>query len=192
MSDAFAYLSVLLSIILGLAIAEVLQGYRSLLLARGAVRLYAPPLIWSGIMLVLAIHFWWASFGLATRENWDFTAFCAVLMQTVMLFMGASLLLPNTKRDQSIDLREHYYREAGPFFSFGLLFILFGFVKDWLLDQHIISGGMPMAFFIFFLTVTLVALFVRKPRVHELIAPLMAFAVVVFIGMMFAKLGKFQ
>jgi len=183
---------VLLSIILGLAIAEVLQGYRSLLLARGAVRLYAPPLIWSGIMLVLAIHFWWASFGLATRENWDFTAFCAVLMQTVMLFMGASLLLPNTKRDQSIDLREHYYREAGPFFSFGLLFILFGFIKDWLLDQHIISGGMPMAFFIFFLTVTLVALFVRKPRVHELIAPLMAFAVVVFIGMMFAKLGKFQ
>lgn len=192
MSDAFAYLSVLLSIILGLAIAEVLQGYRSLLLARGAVRLYAPPLIWSGIMLVLAIHFWWASFGLAKRENWDFTAFCAVLMQTVMLFMGASLLLPNKRRDEPIDLREHYYREAGPFFSFGLLFILFGFIKDWLLDQHIISGGMPMAFFIFFLTVTLVALFVRRPRLHELIAPLMAFAVVVFIGMMFAKLGKFQ
>ena len=37
MSDAFAYLSVLLSIILGLAIAEVLQGLRSLLLARGQV-----------------------------------------------------------------------------------------------------------------------------------------------------------
>jgi hypothetical protein len=29
MSDAFAYLSVLLSIIIGLAIAEVLQGYGS-------------------------------------------------------------------------------------------------------------------------------------------------------------------
>jgi hypothetical protein len=192
MSDAFAYLSVLLSIILGLAIAEVLQGYRSLLLARGKVKLYAPPLIWSGIMLVLAIHFWWASFGLASRENWDFTAFCAVLMQTVMLFMGASLLLPHTRRDEPIDLRAHYYREAGPFFSFGLMFILFGFIKDWLLDQHIISGGMPMVFSIFFLTVTLVALFVRKPRLHELIAPLMAFAVAVFIGMMFAKLGKFQ
>jgi hypothetical protein len=33
MMDAFGYLSVLLSIILGLAIAQVLQGYRSLLLA---------------------------------------------------------------------------------------------------------------------------------------------------------------
>jgi hypothetical protein len=39
MSDAFAYLSVLLSIILGLAIAEVLQGYGTLLLSRAKVRL---------------------------------------------------------------------------------------------------------------------------------------------------------
>ena len=192
MSDAFAYLSVLLSIILGLAIAEVLQGYRSLLLARGSVKLYAPPLIWSAIMLVLAIHFWWASFGLARRETWDFTAFCAVLMQTVMLFMGAALLLPHKKGEPAIDLRTHYYSEAGPFFSFGLLFILFGFIKDWLLDQHIASGGMPLAFFLFFLIMTLIALFIRKPRVHEAIAPIMAVTVLIFIGMMFAKLGKLQ
>ena len=192
MSDAFAYLSVLLSIILGLAIAEVLQGLRSLLLARGQVKLYTPPLIWSGIMLVLAIHFWWASFGLAKRETWDFTAFCAVLMQTVMLYLGASLLLPDAKAGESIDLRAHYYSEAGPFFSFGLLFTIFGFIKDWLLDQHIIGGGLPLFFFVFFIIMTLLALIVRKPRVHEILAPVMAVAVLTFIGMMFAKLGKFQ
>jgi len=122
MSDAFAYLSVLLSIILGLAIAEILQGYRTLLIARASVKLYAPPLIWSAVMLLLAIHFWWASFGLANRQNWDFTAFSIVLLQTVMMFMGAALLLPNAEPDEPIDLRAHYYREAGPFFSFGLLF----------------------------------------------------------------------
>ena len=37
MMNAFSYLSVLLSIILGLAITQVLQGYRSLLLAHGRV-----------------------------------------------------------------------------------------------------------------------------------------------------------
>lgn len=192
MSDAFAYLSVLLSIILGLAIAEVLQGYRSLLLARGTVKLYAPPLIWSAIMLLLSVHLWWASFGYADRQNWDFTAFTAVLSQCVMLFMGASLLLPHTRRDEAIDLRAHYYREAGPFFSFGLLFIVFGFIKDWLLDQRIMNGGTPLAFFLFFSVVTVIGLFVRKPRFHEFIAPVMGVAVAVFIGMMFAKLGKFQ
>ena len=43
--DAFSYLSVLLSIILGLAIAQVLQGYRAILLARGRVRLSAAALV---------------------------------------------------------------------------------------------------------------------------------------------------
>ncbi len=188
MSDAFAYLSVLLSIILGLAIAEILMGYRSLLLARGSVKLYAPPLIWSATMLVLAIHFWWASFGLAGREDWDFTAFSAVLMQTVMLFMGASLLLPKTRPDQQIDLKAHYYREAGPFFLFGLLFLAFGYVKDWLLDGHIQRGGIALGFFVFFTAMTLTALFVRKPRVHEIIAPIMGLVVLIFISLMFARL----
>lgn len=192
MSDAFAYLSVLLSIILGLAIAEILQGYRSLLLARSTVKFYAPPLIWSAIMLLLAIHFWWASFGLATRQNWDFTAFSAVLMQTVMLFMGAALLLPHKKPDEAIDLRAHYYREAGPFFSFGLLFLVFGFVKDWLLQMRIENDRIGLGFFLFFTATTLIALFTRKPRVHEIIAPIMGLTVAVFIGLMFAKLGKIQ
>ena len=190
MSAAFSYLSVLLSIILGLAMAEILQGYRSLLLARGRVKLYAPPLIWSGIMLVLAVHFWWASFGLAGRENWDFTAFAVVLAQCVMLFMDAALLLPHTKPDEPIDLRGHYYREASPFFTFGLLFILMGFIKDWFLERRIENGGWP--FFLFFLTTAMVALLVRKPRVHEILAPVVAFMVLVFIAMMFAKLGQVQ
>lgn len=192
MSDAFAYLSVLLSIILGLAMAEILQGYRSLLLARGNVKLYAPPLIWSAIMLILAVHFWWGSFGLAGRQNWDFAAFSVVLAQCVMLFMGTSIILPQTDPREEIDLRAHYYREAGPFFSFGLLFILFGFVKDWLLDQRIMNGGLALGFFLFFVATALLALLVRRPRVHEIIAPVVAAAVLAFIFMMFARLGKIQ
>ena len=192
MSDAFSYLSVLLSIILGLAMAEILLGYRSLLLARGKVKLYGPPLIWSAIMLVLAVHLWWASFGLATRQNWDFTAFSVILAQCVMLFMGSSLLLPEPGSAEPIDLREHYYREAPPFFTFGLLFILFGFTKDWLLEGRIERGGMALAFFLFFIGITLLALFVRKARVHEIIAPVMGTAVIIFIVTMFAKLGRIQ
>lgn len=192
MSDAFSYLSVLLSIILGLTMAEILLGYRSLLLVRGKVKFYAPSLIWSAIMLILAVHFWWASFGLAARQNWDFTAFSVILAQCVMLFMGASLVLPEPSSDENIDLRAHYYREAIPFFTFGLLFILFGFTRDWLLDRRIERGGIPQAFFLFFTGITLLGLFVRKPRVHEIIAPIMGVAVIAFIVMMFAKLGRIQ
>src|SRR5689334_9251738 len=66
--DAFSYLSVLLSIILGLAITQVLQGYRALLLARGRVRHSATVIIWSLLLLVIFAQAWWASFGLRERQ----------------------------------------------------------------------------------------------------------------------------
>jgi len=187
MSDAFAYLSVLLSIILGLAIAEVLQGFGVLLGLRTRVRLYSPTVIWAVVMLLMATQFWWASFGLANREHWNFAAFSAVLLQTVMLYMGSAIVLPKIHSDDPIDLRAHYYREVVPFFSFGLLFLVVGFIKDWLL-----SGGLPepinLAFRAFFAIVTLTALLTRRPRVHEIIAPLMAVIITIYFGVIFAQL----
>jgi hypothetical protein len=192
MSDAFAYLTGLISIILGLAMAEILHGYRMLLLGRGSVKLYMPSLIWSGIMLVLAVHFWWASFGLAKRDTWDFDAFAAVLLQAVMMFMGSTLIFPMGFARKSIDLRAHYYSQATPFFTFGLLFLATGFLKDWLLERNIENNDSALGFFIYFTAMTLIALFVRKPRVHEVIAPAMAAGVAVFIFMMFFRIGPGQ
>jgi hypothetical protein len=186
MSDAFAYLSVMLSIVLGLAIAEILQRYGSLLVSRARVTLYAPPLIWSVLMLLMATQFWWASFGLATRQHWDFAAFCAVLLQTVMMYMGSSLVLPKASPEQDIDLRAHYYKEARPFFSFGLLFLAVGFVKDWLLERGI--EPLRVAFLALFTAVTLAALLTRKPRIHELIAPFMGAAIIAYFALQFWRI----
>lgn len=186
MSDTFAYLSVLLSIVLGLAIAEILQGYGSLLVSRAKVTLYAPPLIWSVLMLLMATQFWWASFGLAKREHWNFAAFCAVLLQTVMMYMGSALVLPKVRADQDIDLRAHYYREAKPFFIFGLLFLAIGFVRDWLLDRAM--EPFAIGFMAFFTAVTVLALIVRRPRAHEVIAPLMAVGIIIFFVTLFSRI----
>ena len=190
MSDAFAYLSVLLSIVLGLAMAEVLQGYGVLLRARRTMRLYAPPLIWSVMLLILATHFWWASFGLAGRQNWSFAAFSAVLLQTVMLFMGSALILPHDHAGEPFDLRAHFYAERAPFFTFGLLFLLVGFLKLWLLADPF--HGFTLGFFAFFTVMTLIGLIFASPRIHEILAPVMATGIVVFIAIMFARLNPGQ
>lgn len=92
--DAFSYLSVLLSVILGLAIQQVLQGYRMLALNRRRVRLYWPSLAWSGIILLMVAQHWWASFSLSERGQWDFADFAAILIQTALIYMMAGLVLP--------------------------------------------------------------------------------------------------
>ena len=50
--ESFNYLSVLLSIILGLAITQVLLGFRGLILTRVKVKLYLPTVIWVELALL--------------------------------------------------------------------------------------------------------------------------------------------
>src|SRR3954447_11069846 len=115
--DAFSYLSVLLSIIIGLAITEILQGYRGLLLSRSRVKLYAPTIIWSALLLVFSAQLWWASSGLASHTEWSFATFGVILLQTVLLYMMSAIVIPEVASRESADLRTHYFREVVPFFT---------------------------------------------------------------------------
>jgi hypothetical protein len=186
--DAFSYLSVLLSIILGLAITQILQGYRGLLLARGRVRLYALTLIWSVLLLVLATQAWWSSFGLSRHSGWTFLQFSVVLLQTILLYMMAGLVLPDVPHGEPIDLRAHYYREHRPFFGVFLLMLAVSVSKDWILEARLPS--MPnLAFHGLFGAVALLGILVRKPRVHEIAMPLAALALAAYIALLFARLA---
>src|SRR5947207_15965835 len=48
--DEFSYLSVLLSVILGLAVTQILKGFRGLLLSRARIRLYWPVIAWAALL----------------------------------------------------------------------------------------------------------------------------------------------
>jgi hypothetical protein len=128
--DAFSYLSVLLSIILGLAVQQVLQGYRSLILSRRRITFYAPPLIWSVLMLTMVAQHWWASFGLAGRSEWSFGLFATILIQTALIYMMAAIVLPDVPADEKVDLRDHYYREAPAFFGLGAATVVWSLFRD--------------------------------------------------------------
>lgn len=187
--DAFAYLSVLISIILGLAVQQVLQGYRALILSRRRVAFYAPPLIWSVLILLMVAQNWWASFGLAGRPelDWSFALFATILVQTILLYMLAAIVLPDIPSDEPIDLRDHYYREARAFFGISAALILWSLFRDFML-----SGTLPepakLIFYAIFLLLALAAAIWRHPRLHEAFALIMAVLFSIFIGLLFARL----
>ena len=186
--DAFSYLSVLLSIILGLAITQILQGYRGLLLARGRVIFYAPTMIWTGLLLVITAQAWWSSFGLVHHENWTFLQFCAVLLQMVLLYMMCGLVLPDIQRDETVDLKAHFYREHRPFFAAFLLMLLTSVAKDWILEGHLPSNE-NLAFHGVFAVLSLAGFAIRAPRFHEIITPVGGLVLAVYIAALFAHLA---
>ncbi|HLZ73392.1 hypothetical protein [Phenylobacterium sp.] len=186
--DAFSYLSVLLSIILGLAITQVLMGYRGLLLARGRVRFYAPAITWSALLLVIAAQNWWSSFGLARHRDWTFLQFSVVLLQMALLYMMAGLVLPDIPADAPVDLKAHYYRERRPFYLAFLLLLAVSVSKDFVLDGHL-PAPENLAFHGVFATFSLLAALIRKPRFHEIVTPIGALVMAAYIALLFFRLA---
>ncbi|WP_118856433.1 hypothetical protein [Sphingomonas mesophila] len=186
--DAFSYLSVLLSIILGLAITQVLQGYRALILARGRVKLAPTALIWSAVILVSAVQAWWASFGLRDHLEWSFATFAVILLQMILLYMQSAIVLPDPSTTaEAIDLDAHHEAHRRAFFGFLLGTIAASLLKDVMLDGslpeprnlvgQLIAAGLAV-----------VGMVIADRRVQLAIALLAAAGLAIYIGLLFAEL----
>lgn len=185
--DAFSYLSVLLSIILGLAIAQVLQGYRSILLARGRVRVSAPVLIWSGLVLLFATQAWWASFGLRGRPEWDFLSFAVILLQMTLLYMLSAVIFPEVAGDRRVDLVDHFERHRRIFFGILIGMLVVSVTKDLVLDHHL-PGTANLSFHAMFIATCFAGLLLTGSRTQLALAVVAVTEFLLYIALLFAKL----
>lgn len=186
--DAFSYLSVLLSVILGLAIQQVLQGYRALALSRRNVRWYWPSIAWSVLLLAMVAQHWWASFGLAGRSDWSFGVFATILVQTALIYMMAALVLPDVPPREEIDLKAHYQREAPVFFAVGSGVVAWSLLREWVLEGAPPAGA-NLAFHLLFLAMALSAMVTRREWLHQFFAGAMSLLFLTYIALLFSRLG---
>lgn len=186
--DAFSYLSVLLSIILGLAIAQVLQGYRAILLARGRVRLSATVLIWSGLLLLFASQAWWASFGLREREHWDFLSFAVILLQMILLYMLTAVIFPDVAPSGTVDLVEHFDKHRRAFFGFLIAMLISSVCKDLVFDHHL-PATTNLAFHMVGIGTSVIGIVSKSARVQLALALVAVAGFLGYIAALFAQLA---
>jgi hypothetical protein len=185
--ESFNYLSVLLSIVIGLAITQVLQGLRQLILTRARVKLYLPTLVWAGFILLIAIQGWWASFSMHLRANWTFLALLVVMLQAISIYMVAALVLPDISPGNVVDLREHYFAHRKWFFGALLAATLFSLAKGPVINGHF-TGSLDALFHAIFGISAISAMITRREWFHCLMAPLIGLIFVVYIVLLFARL----
>lgn len=185
--ESFDYLSVLLSIILGLAITQVLLGFRGLILTRVKVKLYFPTVIWAGLVLLIAIQAWWASFGLRMRAHWTFLAFIVIVLQAISVYMATAVVLPDITGDSIVDLRHHYFAHKSWFFGFMLSSVVFSAAKEFALSGHL-PGRLNGEFHVVFCLAAIVAAITRREWFHKILAPAFAVVFLLYITLLFARL----
>jgi hypothetical protein len=185
--DAFSYLSVLLSIIIGLGLTQVLTSCGRLIRHRDRVRVYWPPLLWAGIVLLISVQMWWSMFGLRLYQNWTFLTFFVVLLQTVTLYMMAAVVLPEQIDETLLDLRSFYLRQRGWLLVFLLATIIVSIIKELLLVGRP-PLGLNLAFHLLLAAACISGLFIRRQRYHELLAVGCAVGLVAYVTILFARL----
>ena len=186
--DEFTYLSVPISIILGLAVTELLLRLGRAIQARKRVRFYWPALVWIVILLVIAVQSWWALFGLRDYHGWTFLTFLVVLLHPIAFFLMASLVLPDREEfAHAVDLREHYYAQSRWFFASVLLTIAASLVRPVVL-YHAMALNLDVAIQGFLFVVALIAMVTKAKWYHVLTVVLFGATLSAYIGLLFMHL----
>lgn len=108
--NLFEFLMILLSLIVGLGVAEILTGIARVLKSEG---LRGFSWTHSAITLTLFIGLlqtFWESWGLASIETWSFPAMLLMLGSPIFLFLIAHVLFP--KWESSVNLEDYYFERA--------------------------------------------------------------------------------
>lgn len=138
---AFEYLTILVSIIVGLGITHLLSGIGSLLGGTKDVKSYWPHTLWMCNIAFFFVFFWWFQFKWVEIPDWSFGLFLFVLGYAVVIYLVAMILLPPDVPDP-FDFRDHYFRRRHRFFG-GLILMLAvdtidAFTKGW---ENVLSLG---------------------------------------------------
>lgn len=185
--EAFSYLSVLNSIVLGLALASLLAGFAGLVRARARVVMYWPLAAQMCLLFLIQVQLWWALFALRAVAHWSFTAFMVVLMQPVLVYLATAFLVPDVREGETLDLKEAYFREARWYFSALLLVLADSLAKNLVLTARL-QNATDLAGHAVFALICVAGILSRRDMVHKLIAPLALLFFTAYIAVLFASL----
>ena len=108
--SSFEYITVLISIVVGLGITQILTGIANLIKKAHKVIIYWPHILWILFVLLLLIQDWWLTYELKLFHPWMLPSFLFIMLYPINLFVLARLLFPNKLKGKVIDLKIFYYK----------------------------------------------------------------------------------
>jgi len=160
----FEFVMVLVSIIIGLGVAQMLDGILRVLRAGRPYRIYWVHAVWLALTFFEMIWHWayrWTYY--RGQLEWTVFELLFFLLPTVLLFLASGLLFPQT---EGVPLREHYYQLRQPFFGvFVSLMLVYSMEGWWVLDEAGF-GGRGDIIRLSIIAFSAPLMITRRPRVH--------------------------
>jgi hypothetical protein len=167
--SAFDYLTILISIVLGLAIANVLTRLATVITARERVDFYWPPVAWAIWLFFICVQHWWAEWSVRHTSQWTFGTFWLQLLVPVDLFLLSTLALPERDENGKLDLGKWYFHNRAWFFAI-MFFLPALSIAEEIARTGRMASPLNFGFLILFDVVIVAAFFLRSRRAQEWIA----------------------
>lgn len=135
--SAFEYLSVFISIILGLAVVHLLGGVSLILDQRVTARLNWVHFAWVVNMFSLITWVWWGNWQLNDIEAFSPVHYLAMVLFSVTLYLMCGLLFP-VRGSEVEDFYEQFELNRSRFFYLGQALILAAALKGYV-DRQVLE-----------------------------------------------------
>jgi hypothetical protein len=112
----FEFIGVIYSVVLGVAVAQLMTGVARLIEERQRVRNYWVHSAWIAAVLLGDIGNWWSMWSVRDAKSWHLVTFLLLIALTGAIFLMTVLLFPRTSDvSETVDLRAHYYANSAIF-----------------------------------------------------------------------------
>ena len=109
----FEFIAVFYSVMLGVAVAQLMTGVARLVEERHRVRSYWVHSLWVVTVLLADADNWWSMWSLRDAASWRLITFLFLIALVGAIFLMTVLLFPRMREtDEPIDLRAHYYANS--------------------------------------------------------------------------------
>ncbi len=136
----FEHLQVLLSVVIGLALTNLLSGVGSTL--KGHQRFYWVQSVWALNLALSMVLFWWFTYtDFAGIELFHPFAYLFILLYAFAWYLPTRVLFPGP--DEAVDLRAHFFANRRVFFHL-MIFVFIVDIGDTIL-KHELGYAAPEA-----------------------------------------------
>jgi ACR3 family arsenite efflux pump ArsB len=130
--NPFEYVTVIVSIIVGLSIARLLTGAVSVMRVDTPTKPRLLHSIWIGALLLQNVYLWSLRWSGSTRNDWSYGLVVMFLVTPIIYYALAELLFP--ARGDEVDLNEYFLDNRRAFF--GLIIL-----------SHVAAAASPFLFY---------------------------------------------
>lgn len=168
----FEYVSVLISIILGLGITVILTGLADIIKRWQSISMYWPYSVWILIVFVLHMQEWWITYSLRAEMTWTLPLFLFIITYPIVLFVLAHLLFPQKWSKAGLDLKQHYFSNYRKYFGAALLLVVISILQNHFILNYAVSEQLGQ-FLVAILFLTLLGMKQLNEKMHGALALLM-------------------